>query len=235
MSTTKQPRSDREVRDQLVHQGVETLSEVELLSILLREGTPHRSAIELAEALYESFGKNLAEIGRASLDDLRKREGLGTSRAAQLSAALELGRRLRAQESTLKETIHTTRDVVEIFEPLLAHLPHEELWAIYLNGANRILDRVRISQGGVAKMSVDYRLIIKRALERLAQGIILVHNHPSGSPKPSPEDELLTEKVCRAASLFEIVLADHVIIGHEGEYSFRNEGFFESDTCCSQK
>ncbi len=106
-------------------------------------------------------------------------------------------------------------------------MPHEEFWVLYLNASNKILDRVRISQGGVTGTVVDYKLIVKRAVERLAQGILLVHNHPSGNPLPSDADTLITEKLVRAASLFEITVADHVIITSGECYSFRSHGFFD--------
>ena len=219
---------DKQVREKLVNQGAESLSDVELLSILLREGTQNRSAMESADALYESFGGSLLRMSGCKLDELRKRENLGMSRSAMIAAALELGRRFRAGEIATRDTIRTDKDVIEIFQPLLAHLPYEEFWIVYLSSSNRILDKVRISQGGTSKTVVDHKLIVKRALEKLAQAIILVHNHPSGNPQPSAEDEEITEKVTRAASLFEITVADHVIITSEVCYSFRNHGFFDT-------
>ena len=117
--------------------------------------------------------------------------------------------------------------MIEIFQPQLGMLPHEEFWVIYLNASNRILDRVRVSQGGVTGTVVDYKLIVKRAIERLAQGILLVHNHPSGNPLPSGADNEITERVVRAAALFDMTVADHVIITAGVCYSFRNHGFFD--------
>lgn len=127
----------------------------------------------------------------------------------------------------MRDQIMSDRDVIELFQPELAILPHEEFWVLYLNASNKILDRVRISQGGVTGTVVDYKLIVKRAVERLAQGILLVHNHPSGNPLPSDADTLITEKLVRAASLFEITVADHVIITSGECYSFRSHGFFD--------
>ena len=141
-----------------------------------------------------------------------------------LSAALELGRRLRAEQSRSLDQVQTDRDVIEMFRPLIAELPYEEFWALYLNSSNRVLDRVRISQGGVSATVVDHRLIVKRALELLATQLILVHNHPSGTPEASGQDKTLTERVARAAALFDIRLLDHIIIARDGDFSFLREG-----------
>ena len=170
---------------------------------------------------------NLMRIALDGPGKLRSVAQLGIARAALVSAALEIGRRGRAAENSMRDQIMSDRDVIELFQPELAILPHEEFWVLYLNASNKILDRVRISQGGVTGTVVDYKLIVKRAVERLAQGILLVHNHPSGNPLPSDADTLITEKLVRAASLFEITVADHVIITSGECYSFRSHGFFD--------
>lgn len=220
--------TDREIRERLVTQGAEALSDAELLSILLRDGQNGKPAVELASRLLERFDDSLARMGRCDLAQIRQVEGLGVARAAVVIAALELGRRYRADENFMRDTIHSNRDVIEVFRPLLADLPYEEFWAVYLSASNRVLDKIRISQGGVTGTVVDYRIIVKRAVELLASAVILVHNHPSGSPQPSPEDLTVTGKLSRAASLFDIQLADHVIITAGECYSFRQEGFFET-------
>ena len=210
--------TDKQVRGKLVNQGVRSLSDAELLSILLQKGEAGGSALELAERLLEAYDHNLMRIALDGPGKLRSVAQLGIARAALVSAALEIGRR---------DQIMSDRDVIELFQPELAILPHEEFWVLYLNASNKILDRVRISQGGVTGTVVDYKLIVKRAVERLAQGILLVHNHPSGNPLPSDADTLITEKLVRAASLFEITVADHVIITSGECYSFRSHGFFD--------
>ena len=221
------PLSDKQVREKLIARGASALTDTELLSILLHGSGPGGPATELAGRLLDRFEGSLARMGRCSLAELRSAESLGIARAAVLSAALELGRRLRAEQSRSLDQVQTDRDVIEMFRPLIAELPYEEFWALYLNSSNRVLDRVRISQGGVTGTVVDYKLIVKRAVERLAQGILLVHNHPSGNPLPSDADTLITEKLVRAASLFEITVADHVIITSGECYSFRSHGFFD--------
>ena len=123
-----------------------------------------------------------------------------------------------------QEIIRTDQDVITMFRPLLVHLPHEEFWVIYLNTANRVVDRVRISQGGVAETVVDVRLVMKRAIVNLARGMILVHNHPSGNIVPSRNDDELTARVKNAAKLVDIDVVDHIIIGEKGYYSYTAEG-----------
>ncbi len=218
---------DREVREKLIARGVSALTTAELLSILLQKGGAGFSALELAERVLAHFGGSLSGIGRCSVSELRSTENLGVRHAAVVAAALELGRREQAEKAGKQEIIRTDQDVIAMFRPLLAHLPHEEFWTVYLNTANRVVDRVRISQGGVAATVVDVRLVIKRAIADLAQGIVLVHNHPSGKAQPSDGDIELTRKIFDAAALFDITLVDHVIIAAEECFSFREHALLD--------
>ena len=206
------PLTDKQVREKLVTRGAQALTDAELLSVLLQKGEAGGSALELSEELLAAYDGDLTAIALEEVVRLRSVARLGVTRAALVSAALELGRRCRVAESRVKDTIMTDQDVIDIFQPQLGMLPHEEFWVVYLNASNRILDRVRVSQGGVTGTIVDYKLIVKRAVERLAQGILLVHNHPSGNPLPSGADNEITEWVVRAAGLFVLTTADHVII-----------------------
>ncbi len=217
---------DREIRERLVNRGAEALTDAELLSILLRTGNEGRPAVELAGRLLAQFDGHLVKLGRCELSQMRQIENLGIGRAAMVAAAMELGRRFRADESFMRDVIRNNREVIDMFQPLLSDLPYEEFWAVYLSASNRVLDKVKVSQGGVSGTVVDHRIIVKRAVEVLASALILVHNHPSGNPQPSDEDREVTEKVARAASLFDIMLADHVIITAGECYSFRGAGFF---------
>ena len=176
------PLTDKQVREKLVTRGAQALTDAELLSVLLQKGEAGGSALELSEELLAAYDGDLTAIAQEEVVRLRSVARLGVTRAALVSAALELGRRCRVAESRVKDTIMTDQDVIDIFQPQLGMLPHEEFWVVYLNASNRILDRVRVSQGGVTGTIVDYKLIVKRAVERLAQGILLVHNHPSGNP-----------------------------------------------------
>ena len=198
----------------LLSRGVETLTDQELLELLLDDGDSER----LAGALLSSFEGRLAALGYADIARLRMAAGIGLKRAARIQAAArELG----------PDPIGSSNDVVRIFRPLLTEMKHEECWCLYLNTGNRIVERQRVSQGGVQATVVDHRLVIKRALELLATQIILVHNHPSGAALPSEQDKILTKKIAEAAALFDIRLLDHLIIARGGEYSFRQNGLLQ--------
>ena len=147
--------------------------------------------------------------------------GLGKLRAARLMAAAEFGRRVAQAEGIPRDTISSDHDVARVMRPIIGALPHEECWVLYLNNSGKILERQRISQGGVQATVVDCRLILRRALELLAVQIVLVHNHPSGTIEPSRQDIDLTERVAQAAKLLDISLLDHVIIARDAHYSFR--------------
>ena len=190
----------------LLSRGVETLTDQELLELLLDDGDSER----LAGALLSSFEGRLAALGYADIARLRMAAG-------RVLAARELG----------PDPIGSSNDVVRIFRPLLTEMKHEECWCLYLNTGNRIVERQRVSQGGVQATVVDHRLVIKRALELLATQIILVHNHPSGAALPSEQDKILTKKIAEAAALFDIRLLDHLIIARGGEYSFRQSGLLQ--------
>lgn len=211
--------TDREIREKLVTRGAETLSDAELLSLIV-EGVPGSSSIELAERILKAHG-SLAGLSKTELAKLRVTEGLGMKRAAVLSAVFELGARIRRQDSAAPSVVVTKDDVVALMEPHLAHLKHEEMWALYLTSSNGIIEKNKVSQGGVAALIVDYKLIVKRAVELLASSMIIVHNHPSGTLSPSVEDIEITGRVAEAAALFDIRLIDHIIISGNGAYSFR--------------
>lgn len=219
--------TDKHIRTQLINQGAGSLTDAELLSILLREGAGNLSAVETAERLLTEF-KNLSEMGTLSVAELRVKGELNVSQAAAIAAAAELGKRYRIGEGMQKNSIVCLEDILDIFQPELAGLDHEEFWAIFLNTAGKVIDRIRISQGGIRGTVVDYQLVVKRGIDKLAQGIIIVHNHPSGNPTPSGEDNNLTEKLWRAFRLFNMVLLDHVIIARDKYYSFREAGFIDN-------
>ena len=158
------------------------------------------------------------------LSRLRMVEGIGLRRAERLQLAAELGRRVAASSTGEMDSISTDVDVVRLMRPVFDGMQHEECWVLYLTSSNRIIERHRVSKGGVQSTVVDHRLIVKRALELLSTQMIMVHNHPSGSTEPSDADKFLTRKVAEAAGLFDIRLLDHVIISSEGEYSFLRAG-----------
>lgn len=208
-----------DLADKLLARGSEALSEGELLSLVLGEEDGR-----LAEALLATFGGQLGELGRADIARLRMAGGIGLKRAARIRAAVELGRRILADEGLETETIGSSDDVARMFRPRMEAMGHEECWCLFLTSSGRIIERQRVSQGGVQGTVVDHRLIVKRALELLATQIILVHNHPSGAAEPSAADRTLTDRIARATALFDIRLLDHLIIAREGDFSFRRAG-----------
>lgn len=197
--------------------GVEALDDRELLALLVDDE-------QLAELLLGAYGGSLSRLAHETEARLRMVGGLGLKRARMLSVAAEFGRRVAAAQASEVEFIASSDDVIRLFRPQLERLSHEECWAIYLTSSNRIIERQRVSQGGVTGTVVDHRLIIKRALELLATQLILIHNHPSGTPSASPQDKTLTERIAKAAALFDIRLLDHLIIARDGDFSFRREG-----------
>ena len=197
--------------------GVDALTDRELLSLLTEDE-------QSAEALLAAYGGSLARVGSEEAARLRMIGGLGLRRARMLLAAAELGRRITAARAAETDVVSSSDDVVRLFRPQLELLSHEECWVVYLTSSNRVIERYRISQGGVTGTVVDHRLIVKRALELLATQLILVHNHPSGTPEASGQDKTLTERVARAAALFDIRPLDHIIIARDGDFSFLREG-----------
>ncbi len=206
--------------DKVASRGAEALTDRELLMLLTDDEA-------VAEALLAAAGGSLNTLASKDLSRLRMIGGLGLKRARVVAAAAEFGRRVAAAQAREAETIATSDDVVRLFRPQLEHLAHEECWALYLTASNRILERQRVSQGGVDCTVVDHRLVVKRALELLSTRLILVHNHPSGAAEPSAMDKHLTERLAHAAALFDIHLVDHIILSREGYYSFCQAGLLK--------
>lgn len=197
--------------------GVKSLSDEELLALLLDDE-------QLAASLLAACGGSLARLASEPEARLRMIGGLGLRRARMLLAAAECGRRVASEGGAASDFITASDDVVRMFRPQLETLSHEECWAVYLTSSNRIIERQRVSQGGVTSTVVDHRLIVKRALELLATRLILIHNHPSGTPEASAQDKALTDKIVRAAALFDIRVLDHIIIARDGDFSFQAAG-----------
>ena len=206
----------QDIHEKISLRGIEALSDEELLSVLLGDKV-------LAEELLRECG-SLAGIAAMPSSRLRMVGGLGNKRTEQIQSAIEIGRRVASANRAIEDTISSSEDVVSAMRPLLRELKHEECWAIYLTNSNRIIERCRISQGGVQATVVDQRLIVKRALELLSTRIILVHNHPSGSATPSGADFEITKRIKEATSLFDIQLLDHIIISANESYSFKSNG-----------
>lgn len=216
--------ADEKPREKLLEKGPASLSNAELLGILINSGTRSRSAIDLARDILELAHNNLQELGRLSVEELQKTKGIGKARAITIASALELGRRRQLHEVPAKPVITRSIDAARIFIPLMADLPHEVFGVIYLNQASRLIRHEIISSGGLTSTVVDVRVLLKNALLYNASQIIIAHNHPSGSLHPSRADQDLTHKLKSAAVWMDIQLVDHLIIGHASYFSMADGG-----------
>lgn len=211
-------------REKLLLKGRQTLSDAELIAILLGSGSRKESAVSLAQRLLQSVDHNLHELGKKSRSDLEKLHGIGVAKAVTIIAALELGRRRQLSPLQERPQVRSSKDAYHCLAPLLAELEHEECWMLVLNRANYITQRVPISSGGRAGTVVDAKIVFGRALELNASSIILAHNHPSTSLEPSQADRELTSKLYGAGRQLDLPLLDHLIISEKGYYSFADEG-----------
>jgi len=211
-------------REKLVQKGTSSLSDAELLAILINSGTKDKSAVDLGRELLGIVDNNLNALGKLTISDLKKLHGIGTARAVTIAAALELGRRRKLAEGPEVLQIKCSKDVSDIFQPLLSDLVHEEFWILFLNRSNKVINRMKLSQGGISGTVTDVRMMMKKAIEYLASGIIVCHNHPSGNLNPSESDTKITQKIKEAGNLMDIQLLDHLIISDKDYYSFADNG-----------
>ncbi len=215
---------DERPREKMLLKGTGALSDAELVSILLNHGTKKKSALDIAREILDLCSNNLGELGKMSLHDLQQVYGVGTVKAITIAAALELGRRHHAGKPTEKTTIRNSADMAGYLRPVLKDLPYEVFAVMFLNQANRVKHFEIVSRGGITGTVADPRLILKKALETNSTSLILSHNHPSGSLRPSQADENLTYKLKNAAAYFDIRILDHIIVSEEGYYSFADDG-----------
>lgn len=213
---------DDKPREKLTMKGPGSLSDSELLAILIGTGSHSRSALDIAREVLQ-IG-SLTELGRKSLSQLRKVKGIGPAKAVTIAAALELGRRRIRLPSETRMSIRSSRDIAEYLKVSLQDLSHEVFGIVFLNRANKIRHFEIISRGGITGTVADPRIILKKALETEATSIVLTHNHPSGNLKPSRADEEITNKIKQAAAFMDITVLDHIIVSDEGYFSFADEG-----------
>jgi DNA repair protein RadC len=211
-------------REKLLSKGMNSLSDAELIAIILGSGTRDESAVEVARRVLASVNHNLNELGKLDVKSLTRHKGIGEAKAISIVATLELGRRRKLTDVAERKSISSSSDVYQVFHPLLADLSHEEFWVMFLNRSNKIIGKSRISQGGLSGTVTDVRIILKMALDKLASGLILCHNHPSGNCKPSEADNNITSKIKEAAKIIDIAVLDHIIICDGLYYSFADEG-----------
>ncbi len=221
----KEWAEDDRPREKVLQKGVSALSNAELLAILISSGNNEESAIQLSQRILNSVNNNLYGLGRLSLKDLVTNfKGIGVAKGVTILAALELGKRRAATDPLVRDVVRSSKDVYDALYPILSDLPHEELWALFLNRSNRIIDKQKLSQGGIAETTFDMKILLKFAVNALASGIVLCHNHPSGNLRPSQADDQLTRRVSQAVKLLDIQLFDHLIIAENRYYSYSDEG-----------
>lgn len=220
--------TDDRPREKALRHGIRSLSDTELLAIIFGGGLPGVSVVEMARAILRDCDGRVDMLARLSMNELMsKYKGVGPAKAVSLAAAFELGRRNREQSASNEDPlIRSSADVVNLMSPLLEALDYEEFWVLMLSRANRVTYRRLISQGGTAATVVDVKLLLKRAIDCLAESMILVHNHPSGNPQPSDEDDVLTRRIADGAKLLGIRVLDHVIIARQKSYSYQDNGRF---------
>ncbi len=222
-TTLKELALDDQPRFKLKAKGPASLSNSELLALLIGSGSPQETAVQLCQRILSSVANNLDRLALLSLRDLMAFKGIGEAKAILISAALELSRRRQIQHSTKRLQVLSSKAAYEAIAPVLIDKSHEEFWVLYLSQSGHQLACECLSQGGVSATVVDPRLIFKRALELLASKLVLIHNHPSGHLKPSKHDLNLTKKLCDGARLMEMRVVDHLIVHQRDYFSFADE------------
>ena len=217
---------DDRPREKFLLKGKATLSDSELLAILIGSGSRNESAVQLCQRILASSENNLNTLGKRSVSQLMQFKGIGEAKAISIAAALELGRRRRAEDAIELKKITSSKAVFDIMQPIIGELPHEEFWVLYLNNSNKVIYKAQLSKGGITGTVVDIRIIFKMAFEQNATGLILSHNHPSGKLIASEADLKITKRIKEAGQTLEIQVLDHLIITENGYLSFQDEGIF---------
>jgi DNA repair protein RadC len=211
-------------RERLMHNGSRALSDAELIAILIGSGNPEETAVELSRRILLSVDNNLNDLGRKTVEHFCEFKGIGEAKAVTIMAALELGRRRKTLDNPDKTRIAGSRDVADIFTPVIGDLEIEEFWILLLNRSNRVISKFMTSMGGFTSTIIDVRAIMRKALEKAATSMILCHNHPSGNLLPSDADLAITRKIRDAGNLMDIKVLDHLIITQTSYYSFADNG-----------
>lgn len=217
---------DDRPREKLQLKGKSTLSDSELLAILIGSGSRNESAVQLCQRILASTNNNLNQLSKLSITQLMQFKGIGEAKAISIIAALELGRRRRLEDAVELPQITSSKKAFEIMQPIIGELPHEEFWVLYLNNSNKVIHKSQISKGGITGTVVDSRMVFKTAFEHHATSMILCHNHPSGKLQASDADLQLTKKLKLAGQTLDILILDHVIITEFGYLSFKDSGIF---------
>ena len=211
-------------REKLLLKGKSALTDAELIAILIGSGTRTLSAVDLSRLILKNVGYDLSTLAKLSIKDLMKFKGIGEAKAISIVAAMELGRRRKEQEPQSKPKISSSKDVYDLMRPELYDEVVEHFYLILMNRSNQVIKKHLVSQGGTSGTVVDAKVVFKTALEHLAQSMILVHNHPSGSLTPSDQDKRLTERLVKIGRDMDLPVLDHVIFSDRGYFSFADEG-----------
>jgi len=222
--TIKNWALDDRPREKLLQKGKLSLTDAELIAILIGSGSRNESAVELSRRILSKNQNNLNLLGKLSVAQLTQFKGIGEAKAISIIAAMELGRRRRSEEAIENVKISSSNSVFEVLQPIIGELQHEEFWILYLNNANKIIEKYQISKGGITGTLVDVRITLRKALELGAVSLILAHNHPSGNLQPSEADKQLTQKLKTAAESIDIKILDHLIVTEKSYFSFADEG-----------
>ncbi len=217
---------DDKPREKLMLKGKSVLSDAELLAILIGSGSRNETAVGLCQRILKSVDNNLNALGKLSITQLSNFKGIGEAKAISIIAAMEIGRRRRAEDAVELVKITSSKMVFEIMQPIIGELMHEEFWVLYINNANKVIAKTQISKGGITGTVADKRIIFKNAFENNAVAIILTHNHPSGKLEPSDADIQITKELKLAGKQLDVRVLDHIIITENGYYSFADENIF---------
>lgn len=215
---------DDRPREKLLMKGQRALSDSELLAIIMGSGSRNESAVELAKRILNSVGNNWNTLSKLTVKDLCKFKGIGEAKAISIMTAMEIGRRRTAQSVAEKPKIGSSHDAFVLLQSLIGDSDVEEFWVLFLNQGNFVIRKEQISKGGINQTSVDIRIILKLAIEAMATGLVLAHNHPSGNLSPSHSDKLLTQKIKIATAYLDIDVIDHLIVTQKSYFSFADEG-----------
>ena len=222
--TIKEWNEEDRPREKLILKGVNSLSDAEIIAILIGSGNRNETAVELSKKILNHFSNNLNQLAKASISDLQQFNGIGEAKAISIITALEMGKRRRLAAALSIPKISCSKDAFEIFQPIIGDISHEEFWILHLNNNNKVLEKQMISKGGLTGTLVDLRIIFKKSLELLSTGMILGHNHPSGKLKPSAADKQITNKIKDASTTLDIKVLDHLIVTQKAYFSFADEG-----------
>ncbi|TMM29504.1 JAB domain-containing protein [Polaribacter aestuariivivens] len=222
--TIKSWALDDRPREKLIAKGKTSLSDAELIAILIGSGNREESAVALSKRILKSVNGNINELAKLSVEKLMEFKGIGEAKAIAIITALELGKRRQLEVALEKPKITSSKDVANLMQSIIGDLEHEEFWVLFMNNSNKVITKTQVSKGGLTATIVDVRLLFKRALELASVAIIVCHNHPSGKINPSSADKQLTEKIKQAGVTLDIKLLDHLIITQKDYFSFADEG-----------